>query len=220
MQLVDRQDDDNRMTIMGWAGSKGQKRVGKTVKYIPGLVAEYRALWDSMEIDPARISEGQKECDRIRANQVRYESVVEKLTPGCPPWAFIGVIHALESDCKFTRHLHNGDPLETWTTHEPKGRPVYGAPPFKWEESAVDALRFKRLHLWTEWTIEGMLWVLEKWNGLGYRKYHPETPTPYLWAGTNHYKSGLYVADGKWSPTAKSKQLGGAVLLRLLSGEF
>src|SRR5437870_4838633 len=35
-----------------------------------------------------------------------------------------------------------GDPLTPRTTHEPKGRPSAGNPPFAWEDSAADALAF------------------------------------------------------------------------------
>jgi len=45
---------------------------------------------------------------------------------------------------------------------------------------------------------------------------HPSVLTPYLWCYSNHYSSGKYVADGRWSDTAISKQAGAAVLLRRL----
>ena len=62
-----------------------------------------------------------------------------------------------------------------------------------------------------------MLYQLEAYNGFGYRTRHPEVLTPYLWSFSNHYTSGKYVADGTWSPTAKSKQCGAAVILRRLA---
>ena len=45
----------------------------------------------------------------------------------------------------FNRHLHNGDPLSSRTTHIPQNRPVKGKPPFTWEESTIDVLKHKRL---------------------------------------------------------------------------
>jgi peptidoglycan hydrolase-like protein with peptidoglycan-binding domain len=46
----------------------------------------------------------------------------------------------------------------------------------------------------------------EKWNGWGYR--NKGIFSPYLWAGTNHYSRGKYVADGQYSASAVDQQLG------------
>jgi hypothetical protein len=59
--------------------------------------------------------------------------------------------------------------------------------------------------------------VLERYNGWGYRLYHPHVLSPYLWSGSNHYTSGRYVADGTWSETAVSQQIGAAVILRRMA---
>ena len=108
-------------------------------------------------------------------------------------------------------HLHNGDPLTARTTHVPAGRPVAnprGEPeagprrsapnPYTWEESAADALCQKGLNAWADWTIVGSLFQLEAYNGWGYRMYHSEVLSPYLWSFTNHYTKGKYASDGKW----------------------
>src|SRR5262249_24093908 len=65
--------------------------------------------------------------------------------------------------------------------------------------------------------LAGTLYKLEEYNGFGYRLYHPDVLTPYLWSFSNQYSGGKYVADGTWSPTAKSKQCGAAVLLRRMA---
>jgi hypothetical protein len=75
----------------------------------------------------------------------------------------------------------------------------------------------KNLFNWTDWEIPGILYKLEQYNGFGYRNFHPSVKSPYLWSFSNHYTSGKYVADGTWSPTAKSQQCGAAVLLRRLA---
>jgi hypothetical protein len=123
----------------------------------------------------------------------------------------------MECGQNFTQHLHNGDPLSARTTHVPAGRPREGAPPFTWEESAADALKGEGLPDWDDWSIPGMLYTLEGYNGWGYRRFHPEVKSPYLWSGTNHYSSGKYVADNKWSATAVSAQIGTATLLRRIA---
>jgi lysozyme family protein len=56
------------------------------------------------------------------------------------------------------------------------------------------------------------LW--EEYNGYGYFKHNVNSP--YLWSGTNLYSKGKFTADGKYSPTTVSGQLGAAVILQAL----
>jgi hypothetical protein len=123
----------------------------------------------------------------------------------------------MESSLDFRKHLHNGDPLTARTVHVPAGRPPDGEPPFTWEESAGDALRLRRIPRWDDWTVPGVLYQLEGYNGWGYRLYHPHVLSPYLWSYSGHYSSGKYVADGRWSDTAVSKQCGAAVIVRRMA---
>ncbi len=134
--------------------------------------------------------------------------------PACPGLV-IAAIHTLEAGRRFDCHLHNGDRLSTYW-RVPAGRPLTGEPPFSWEESARDALVMHRLDKVREWTLPRILYELEKYNGWGYRLYHPHVCTPYLWGYSSHYTSGKYIADGTWSDTAVSRQCGAAVLIRRL----
>lgn len=178
------------------------------------LKDEYQNLFDTCIINPSRSSAVDKLAGTIEENRNRYAAVGDPLGI---PWYFIGVVHNMEASQNFKRHLHNGDPLTARTVQVPAGRPKTGNPPFTWEESATDSLQLKNLHKWADWTIPGTLYKLEEYNGWGYRKFHADVLTPYLWSFTNHYKSGKYVADGKWSQTAVSQQCGGAALLRRLA---
>jgi len=187
-----------------------------TIALTEGLRAEYERLFSTCAIRPARAPETEAIIGRIEANRARYEDVSERLE-GSPPWFLVGVIHTMESALSFTRHLHNGDLLTARTVHVPAGRPADGTPPFTWEESAVDALRLRKLDAWEDFSVAGTLYKLEQYNGWGYRLYHPHVLSPYLWAGSLHYSSGKYVADGTWSDTAVSKQCGGAALLRRMA---
>ncbi len=56
--------------------------------------------------------------------------------------------------------------------------------------------------------------LLEQYNGLGYAA--KGLPSPYVWSGTDQYRSGKYVSDGVWSSAAISQQIGGMVLLKAL----
>ncbi len=143
----------------------------------------------------------------------RYDAV-EKATG--VPWYFVGLTHAMESSLNFRAHLHNGDfPLTQRTRQVPVGRPLVWMPPSDWVSSARDALRLMGFVGKTDWTLERSLYRLEAYNGFGYRKLG--VPSPYLWCFSNHYERGKFVADGKWSATAKSQQCGAAVILKALA---
>ena len=178
------------------------------------LRAEYQRLFDTCVATPARARSIDAIVDRIATNQGRYETVAEPLGT---PWHVVAVIHAMEGSLNFKTHLHNGDPLTARTKQVPAGRPPTGQPPFTWEESASDALTLERLDRWTDWTVPGTLYKLEAYNGFGYRLRFPHVLTPYLWSFSNHYGSGKFVADGRFSDTAVSQQCGGAVLLRRMA---
>lgn len=184
------------------------------VSLTTALTQEYTRLFDTCIADPARQAEVDKCAQGVEFGRPQYEAAGKPLGI---PWHFIGVVHSLETGLRFNRHLHNGDPLTARTVQVPAGRPASGSPPFSWPESANDALRLKRLDQWTDWTIPGLLYKLEEYNGFGYRMFHPEVFSPYLWSFSNHYRSGKYVADGTWSQTAKSAQCGAAVILRRLA---
>ena len=178
------------------------------------LRAEYQSLFDSCQIRPERQAEINSIATKILDAQGRYRGVGDPLAI---PWYVIGVIHSLEGNLSFGRHLHNGDPLTARTVQVPKGRPVSGQPPFTWEQSARDALAMEKYTTWTDWSVPGILYKWESYNGWGYRSHHPEVKSPYLWSYTTHYVRGKYVADGTWSASAVSKQAGAAAILRRLA---
>lgn len=149
---------------------------------------------------------------QLLKNQPRYREV--SLRVNRMPWAMVGVIHAMECCFNFAGHLHNGDPLTDRTKHVPSGQPQTGTPPFSWEDSAINALAQEGFDTVTDWSIPHMLYLLEKYNGFGYRKIG--RPTPYLWSFSNLYDKGKYVADGRFDPQAVSKQCGAAVMIKAL----
>ncbi len=185
-----------------------------TIRLTQELRMEYQSLFNTCIIRENRIQQIEEIIVQIETHRNRYCTVGEPLGI---PWYVIAVIHNMESALNFTTHLHNGDPLTGRTVHIPKGRPKIGNPPFTWEESATDALKLKNLHHWTDWTVPGILYKLEEYNGWGYRLYHPYVLSPYLWSFSNHYTRGKYTTDGRWSETAVSQQAGAAVLLRRMA---
>ena len=173
-------------------------------------INDYTRLFDTMRINPDKIPLIDNAASRITKNKDRY-TAIQKQTG--VPWFFIGLIHNLEANNDFTKHLHNGDPLTAKTKNVPAGRPTTGTAPFTFEQSAIDALKLKKFDKWTDWSIPGMLYQLELFNGIGYRRYRGIN-SPYLWSFSNQYTKGKYVADGKYDANAVSKQAGAAVILR------
>lgn len=182
------------------------------MKRTPELMTEYRGLFSRMVLRPQWRDAVVVTARRIAEHREIYTEVSLALG-GDIPWEWIGAIHNMESGGDFRKHLHNGDPLTRRTRRVPAGRPAAGKPPFSWAFSAADALRIKGLHKVNVWTVAEMLYQAERYNGWGYRRYHREVLSPYLWSGTNLYSAGKYVADGKWSATAVSQQLGVAPVL-------
>lgn len=180
-------------------------------KDFASLKDEYLTFFCGMQIPDDKLPEVQWYAEQARRNRTRYETVGKRLAI---PWWFIAGIHALESGFNTSRHLHNGDPLTGRTRRVPAGRPSVGDPPYTWTESAEDAMRLKRLENLSDWSLPRALFRWELYNGLGYRK--KKIPTPYLWSFSTVHEKGKYVADGRFSATAVSKQCGAATLLRYL----
>ena len=182
----------------------------------PGAIGQIgiRTPSDSAEsIIDSRLVQIGKTCARIVEHQGIYEDLVNRV-PNAMPWIFPALLHVMESNLDFTTHLHNGDSLKRRTVNAPAGRPVKGTAPFTWLESALDALRYDRMHLVRDWSISGILYALEAYNGWGY--HYRGLPSPYLWAGCQHERLGKFIVDGLWDSRARSHQIGAAVLLHRL----
>lgn len=157
--------------------------------------------------------------NRVKRHRPRYEAVADA-AGGRIPWYFIACIHALESSFDFNTHLFNGDPLTARTVRVPKGQPA--ADPadgvrYRWEESALAAMRFKELDRATDWSLPRMLYRLEGYNGFGYRSQL--VPTPYLWSFSTLYDRGRFVRDHVFDRNAESRQAGAATIIKKLALE-
>lgn len=185
--------------------------VSRSIVWSDALAAEYRGHLAACRARPeweGRIAAVRRGLRRHRGRYVEVEAATGV------PWWWVGITHSLESGQDFGRHLHNGDPLSARTVQVPAGRPRTGTPPFAWDVSAVDALRLKGLVDAPGWGAARALHRWEAWNGFGYRR--KGRATPYLWSGSTLYRSGKYVADGRYDPAAVSQQVGAAVLLLAL----
>ncbi|NOJ43763.1 hypothetical protein [Bradyrhizobium australiense] len=143
------------------------------------------------------------------AAKARYQAVSARTGV---PWAAIAVIHERECSQDWTGSLAQGDPWNRVSVHVPAGRGPFRS----WEEAAIDALvncapyaaRNK------DWSIGRTLAKLEQYNGLGYAARG--RPSPYIWAGTDQYRSGKYVRDGVYDPNVVDGQPGCAGLLKTM----
>jgi lysozyme family protein len=150
--------------------------------------------------------------DSIIANKSRYEKVSISTNV---PWQAIALVHYAEAGFNFNKHLINGDPLTDRTVNYPAGLPPKGAPPFTWEESAINCLISNAINKNTDWSTKGLLTALEKYNGSAYRlKY--KMNTPYLWGGSNHYTKGAYTQDAKFDTNKVSRQIGVGTILKAM----
>jgi len=59
-----------------------------------------------------------------------------------------------------------------------------------------------------DWSIGGILTLLEQYNGLGYASRG--CASPYIWSGTDQYVAGKYVADHVFDPSTVDRQIGAA----------
>lgn len=163
--------------------------------------------WAQMKL--TRSSEYHLPVAKITAAQNRYQRI-QAMTG--VDWKFVACTHYRESDLNFSTQLGQGDPLNRVSVHVPKGRGPFAS----FEDGAYDALvncapYAARIH---DWSLPGMLTVLEMYNGLGYAKR--SVPSPYVWSGTDQYHSGKYVRDGVYDAGTVDKQLGVAGLVKLI----
>jgi lysozyme family protein len=184
------------------------------VNLTPELEAEYVQRFNSLVISEHNRQAADLLAYRLMESQSIYANVE---TATGVPFYVVGLFHCMEADFDFDTHLHNGDPLSNRTVHVPRGRPVNGSPPFTWQESAIDALAYDAISSWKLWTVSGIAFCLEKFNGFGYRRKDINIPSPYLWSGSTHYIKGKFESDGRYNPNLVSDQIGAMVILERLS---
>ena len=186
---------------------------GASLAVLPKVpLTERESLWARIEATPMRKLAAETMAMKSEMTRDRYEKVARGI-----PAPVIFVLHMRESDCSFSRHLHEGSLLTGRTRYVPKGRPASGNPPFTWEESVRDALFIiKSYDAAAKWSsVDATVDWIERFNGTGYRS--KGIPSPYLVAGSNLQKSGKYVADGRFDRSAWDKQLGCLTVLKALA---
>ncbi len=159
-----------------------------------------------MKILPQYLHTLDRTAAKLVSDRERYLSLERRTSV---PALVTMVIAERESGADPRMSLAQGDRWDRVSIHVPKGRG-----PFKsWEDAAADALHIDGLDTVgrENWTIELALFYQEKYNGFGYRRYG--VPSAYIWAATNIYQGGKFVADGKFVRSAWDTQLGVAALM-------
>ncbi len=162
----------------------------------------YNTVWQSLKITREAIV--REAGETAIKNQSRYQAISAKTGV---PWYVIAAIHYRECSYNFNQNIANGDSLQRKTVRVPAGRIPGVAPPYTFEQAAIDALTSDNRFKGVAWgSIPDMAWFLESYNGLGY--LYKGRPSPYLLAGSQHYAGGLFVGDGNYSASTVDGRTG------------
>jgi lysozyme family protein len=178
-----------------------------------GSLQEYADDYARAVILPEWHSEAYLNAAHLLKFKDRFEALADQVNI---PWYVPAVIQKMESGAgSFDCYLGNGEQIigrGTKSKLVPKDRG-----PFRdWEEGALDALKTDRVASVKNWDIPNLLKWAESYNGVGY--LHRGKRSPYLWSGTQlGIRTGKYVADGVYSETAVSKQIGICAVLKAMN---
>lgn len=162
---------------------------------------------DELIINPSKLEAVKTLCLKFKNAQERYEYVSSKT--GVPSDVLFA-IHLRECSADFRGVLHNGERI-LGSGKKTKLVPAGRGPFETWEEAAIDAMEIEKKKFPASWDLAGKFDFCEKYNGLGYRK--KGIPSPYVFAWTNGYSKGKYVADGKFDSNHIDQQCGTAAII-------
>jgi lysozyme family protein len=169
--------------------------------------AGYEALWARAAV--IAVQAATNWARKILSFKARYVAL-EKRTR--VPWWVIGALHMRENGCDFRGVLHNGELIVGTgrkTTLVPRNRGPFAT----FEEAAEDALKD---YNWVKtWTIAAVAFIMESFNGFGYRGHG--IPSPYLWGGSSVQVRGKYIRDGVYDSGTWDPQMGGMTVLKALA---
>jgi len=174
------------------------------------MIAANADRWAKAHIYPEWQKAIDETADRLTLPQNKARFLAVEKAEGVP-WFAIAIIKEREAgaDPAFKKSIAQGDAWAARSTHIPKGRGPFSS----WEAAAHDALVDCAPYAarWHDWSIGGLLTILEKYNGLGYAA--KGLPSPYIWSATDQYVKGKYIRDGVFDANFVDRQIGCAALL-------
>lgn len=173
------------------------------------LTAANAHRWAVMKVNPSAVTVLTDVAKRLIDAKTHFQAVAARTGV---PWFVIAVIDERETSENWNLSIAQGDHWNQKSRHVPVARG-----PFKsWDDAAYDALVNCQPHAarWKDWSAGGTLTLLEEYNGLGYAAMGK--PSPYIWADTDQYVRGKYVADHDYDPTVVDHQEGCAALLSVI----
>lgn len=168
--------------------------------------AGYASLWAKAKLLPAKQALAHTAAEKIIADRAVFEEVQAATKV---PWFMVGCMLFRESNLNLATYLGNGQPLSQRTTVVPKDRGPFAT----FQAGAIDALTLQGMTGITDWSIELILYWLERFNGQG---YFSRGNSPYLWSWTDQYHAGKFTSDGHYDPNFVDPQGGCAAVLKAL----
>ncbi len=159
---------------------------------------EYSALWLTAAIDKDTEMQARSWARTALSARPLYDPISKGTGV---PWFIVAILHKLQCNGDIGRRLADGLPRREGT----------------FEQDAIAAIKASEIGGHVSWPFWRILWAMEKFNGadFGYRAHGIHSP--YLWAGTSAYETGVFVQPGVFSRTIPARwRLGAAVLLRAL----
>lgn len=181
------------------------------------LLSENTRRWKTATYKPEGMALARKFARRALAKKDRYIALVAEIKRRHNldvPWWVVPLIH--EREClggvdNWTCNIAQGWKFNQKSKHKP-----YNGPFTSWTEAAIQALVGEHPYAArnTNWSGGGVMTINEQYNGTGYAR--KGLPSPYIWAWSNHYKKGKYIADNKYDPEKVDTQLGVAIALKAM----
>lgn len=170
------------------------------------VAPDYAYLCSIVKVNSGTMDKNKATFAKMLANKSQYDQIAHAVN--CD-WQLVAAIHYREASLRPNVYLHNGQTLGQTTTIVPKG--IF-FPSGAFVEASIDAIKVRAKN------VKGLAAccaMSEKHNGLGYRKHG--VYSPYVWASTNIYTSGMYIADGKFDSTKSDSRLGTAAIYLCLA---
>ena len=174
---------------------------------------------EGVRVDPGLRSEMDRVMRRVEDRLPIIDEVARRAN--MPREMVAAIWYREDSGMRTDRYLHNGERLGRTTTLVPRGI-YFGRDQFV--DAAVHALSQKSstaralgLHYGST-DQAAMAAFTERYNGFGYR--NRGVPSAYVTAGSQHYRGGMYVADGRFSSSARDRRLGTLPIISEMAQQF